>query len=165
MTTPLRWLYGGSNRPHHLRMSLTCAIALASLSAKNPGVIAGGYVWQMPHPGLWLVAGGAAYGHELWAGSDRDHEKLRAPKEGGRSSLWWLQHSYWLPYDHFVKHRGVLSHGLVVGTIARVTYGWWPVLLGLWMLAGVSPFWAAWLGIAMGIGFFLNDLCHLLLDL
>lgn len=116
--------------------------------------MAWGYWWQVPHEGLWIVAGATAYLHELWATADRDVELKRKPP-----CLYWLSH------DHFVKHRGLMSHGLLIGTVARVIYGWWPVLLGLLWLWGVSPFWAAWLGIAIGLGCFVNDLGHLALDL
>ena len=154
MTTPLRWLYGGSNRRHHLRMSASCAGGLAYLSIINPTATVLGYSLQMPHPGLWLVAAVACYGHEYWAGSDRDVEPSRRPPC-----------LYWLPYGHLVKHRGMLSHGPLIGTAVRVVYGWWPVLGGLWLLWPVSPFWALWLGVAMGIGALVNDIGHLLLDL
>lgn len=155
MTTPLRLVFGGSNRKHHLRMSGTCTIALLALSVVNPGVMAWGYWLQMPHEGLWIVAGAACYGHELWATADRDVEHKRKPPC-----------LYWLPYERIVGgHRGILSHGLVIGTVARVAYGWWPVMLALGALWQVSPFWAAWLGVACGIGCFVNDLGHLALDL
>ena len=54
--------------------------------------------------------------------------------------------------------RGLLSHGLLIGTVVRLAYGWWWLLVPLWM---VSPplFWA-WCG-----GALVNDLGHLALDL
>lgn len=157
MTTPLRRLYGGSNRKHHLRLSAHIAGALMALSATNPGVTVMGLWLQMPHSALWLVAGVACYGHELWATADRDEEEKRKPQG--------FTHWYWLPYGLALNHRVLLSHGFIVGTIARVLYGWWPALIGLGLLWQVSPFWAAWIGVAIGVGWMANDLGHLALDL
>ncbi|MBD2108766.1 DUF2227 family putative metal-binding protein [Nodosilinea sp. FACHB-13] len=61
----------------------------------------------MPHKGLWIVAGATAYLHKLWATADRDVEHKRKPPC-----------LYWLPYDHFVKHRGLMSYGLLIGTVS-----------------------------------------------
>jgi uncharacterized metal-binding protein len=154
MTTPIRAIFGGSNRKHHLRMSAVYASALALLSVNNPGFFAWGYWWQMPQGVLWLIAGAFCYCHELWATADRDLEHKRKPRC-----------LYWMPYDHFVKHRGILSHGLLIGTAVRLAYGWWPLGICLSLLWGLSPFLAAWLGVAIVVGALVNDIGHLALDL
>lgn len=168
MTTPLRRLYGGSNRKHHLRISSHAAAALMALAAVNPGATVLGYWVQMPNPALWIVAGVACYGHECWATADRDEQEKRLPKTAKgwakRTLAERLDNWYWWAFG-YIPHRNILSHGPIIGTIARVLYGWWPLLLGLGLLWDVSPFWAAWLGVALGVGWLVNDAFHLLLDL
>ena len=133
----IRAIYGGTNRPHHLRLSRHIALAILT---------AGLFHWPS-YPDLWGTAALACVCMEGWATADRDIEPSRKPPS-------W----YWLPYGLVLKHRSVWSHGLVIGTVVRLTYGWWWLLWPLWL---VSPpvFWA-WCG-----GAFLNDLGHLLLDL
>jgi uncharacterized metal-binding protein len=151
MTTPLRRVFGGSNRPHHLAMSRFIAGALAGVGLFTPAPV------LFPSRSLWVLAAIACYAHEWWATSDRDFtENCKA--QG--FTYWW-----WIPYGRAVKHRGLLSHGLVIGTAIRVAYGWWPLLLllgGLWL---TFPVLVAWVAAAMGLGMFVNDLGHLLLDL
>jgi uncharacterized metal-binding protein len=137
MTTPLRALYGGTNRPNHLRLSLHLALVSTAW---------GIYHYPSDWP-LWLMSGVACYAQELWATADRDLEENR------KRPCW-----YWLPYGRKVRHRGWASHGLVVGTVIRLSYGWWWWLVPLW---GFSPPLAmAWCG-----GALLNDMGHLALDL
>ena len=164
----IRAPFGGSNRKHHLRMSASCAGGLAYLSIINPTATVLGYSLQMPHPGLWLVAAVACYGHEMWATADRDEQHKRLPKTkagwANRTIADRFENWYWWKFGD-IPHRHALSHGPLTGTAVRVAYGWWPVLVSLWLLWGVSPFWALWLGVAMGIGALVNDLGHLLLDM
>jgi len=149
MTTPLRRIFGGSDRRHHLAMSCALSMPLAALTYTNPGVSIAGVFLQMPHDWLWLVASLGCYGQELWATADRDVEPSR---KGG------LGHLYWLPYGHAIPHRNRLSHGLVIGTVIRLAYGWWPLLPVLWVV--YPPLMVAWC-----VGAFVNDLGHLALDL
>ena len=137
MTTPIRAIFGGSNRPHHLRMSafLTGVILFC------------GYQYYAHLWPLWMTAAVGCYGQELWATADRDVEPSRKPPC-----------LYWLPFGHLVPHRGLFSHGFIVGTLVRLAYGWWPVLWVLWLL--LPP-----LAIAFAAGALVNDLGHLLLDL
>jgi uncharacterized metal-binding protein len=144
---PLRWLYGGSNRLHHLRLSSTLSGALATLAPLNPGIELGGYWWQFPHGGLWLAAAIACYSQEWWATADRDIEPSRS---------WWWGHWYWLPFGG-IRHRNRLSHGLIVGTGIRLVYGWWWFLPVLWLL---SP----WAAVAWCLGALVNDVGHIFLD-
>ncbi|MBD1871974.1 DUF2227 family putative metal-binding protein [Nodosilinea sp. FACHB-131] len=137
MTTPLRLIFGGSNRQHHLRMSMTLTSAIAAT----------GYYYAYDLWPLWLTTAAACYGQEAWATADRDVEPSRKPPC-----------LYWLPYGHIVKHRGLLSHGLVIGTVVRLAYGWWPML---WLLWNLLPA----LAVAWCVGALINDLGHLALDL
>jgi len=135
--TPLRKLYGGTNRPQHLRLSRHLALA-----------ILGGGLFHWPHHAdLVIAAAVACICMEGWASSDRDLEENRKPPS-------W----YWLPYGRMVKHRSLWSHGLLIGTVVRLIYGWWWLLVPLWM-ASPPLFWA-WCG-----GALVNDLGHLALDL
>jgi len=103
--TWLRRIYGGSNRPHHLRFNSFVAfwVALAAIA----------------HP-LALVAAIGCWSHERWASPDRDVEDDKTYSE-----------PYWLPYGWAMKHRSFWSHGLIVGTAIRFVYGWWPMLFFL----------------------------------
>ncbi len=130
----LRAIFGNSNRSGHLRMSLCLSLALAGA----------GVAWLSP----WvLVASIACWVQELWATADRDLEEKRRHKS-------W----YWLPFGWLVSHRSWVSHGLVWGTVIRLAYGLWPVLLGLYLVA--PPLALAWV-----FGALVNDLGHLALDL
>jgi uncharacterized metal-binding protein len=137
MTTPLRLIYGGSNRKHHLRMSITVTSAIA----------VSGYHYHPDLWPLWLTAAAGCFAQEWWATADRDVEPSRKPPN-----------LYWLPYGCIVKHRGWASHGLIIGTVVRLAYGWWPLLWLLWYLLPA-------LAVAWCIGALLNDLGHLALDL
>jgi uncharacterized metal-binding protein len=142
MTTPLRWIYGNSNRSGHLRMA-------ASLALVTPTAGLMFAPWIFPDPSLWLLTPIAIFMHEHWATSDRDVEPSR---KGG------ISHVYWYPYGALIGHRSIWSHGLVVGTAGRLVYGWWFWLPVLWW------YWP-WLAIAWAFGCFVADLGHWLLDL
>jgi hypothetical protein len=157
MTTPLRRIFGGSNRPGHLRLSRFIATAIAILPAvAYPRFVAlCHWAGLESHPtragfaGLCWVAATACAAHEVWATADRDMEEKRKPGNG---------HLYWLPYGMALKHRSRLSHGLVIGTIIRLAYGWWWLLPVLWLL---SP----WVLAAWCCGALVADLAHWALDL
>jgi hypothetical protein len=151
-----RYLFGGSNRRHHLAMSTALSMGLAAMAVHNPGVRVLGHWVQMPADWLWFVSAGACYAQEWWAGSDRDEEEKRGRGNG---------HYYWLPYGRTVKHRNWASHGLVVGTVIRGVYGWWFLPLALAGLSLVAPVLAGHLALALGLGMQVNDLGHWLLDL
>ena len=151
MTTPLRLVFGGSSRPHHLAMSRFLAGALMGVGLFTPTPL-----W-FPWRSLWMVAAIACAAQEWWATSDRDlTENCRA-----RGFAYW----WWIPYGRAIRHRGVLSHGPVIGTIIRGVYGWWPLLLALALLWPQFPATVGWLALAMGLGALANDLGHLALDL
>ena len=149
MTTPLRRAFGGSDRPHHMAMATALSMPLAAMAYHNPGLEVIGHWLQMPHAGLWLVASVACVLHEHWSTADRDMEENRRG--------WW-GHIYWLPYGIAIGHRSVWSHGLVVGTVGRLVYGWWFWLPVLWW------YWP-WMAIAWCVGAFIADIGHWLLDL
>ena len=132
---PLRRLFGGSDRPHHLAMSTAAAMPVAALAYH--------YGW------LCLVSSVACLSHEWWATSDRDMEENRK---------WWWGHWYWLPYGLVVPHRSWASHGLFIGTAIRLAYGWWWLLWPLWLV--YPPVALAWCG-----GALVADVAHWLLDL
>ena len=134
---PLRAIYMGTNRPHHLRLSRHIALAI---------IAAGLFRWPT-YPHLWGTAALACVCQEGWASSDRDLEENRKPPS-------W----YWLPYGRMVRHRSLWSHGLVIGTVVRLAYGWWWLLVPLWLVS--PPMAWAWC-----LGGLANDVRHLLLDL
>lgn len=133
----IRRIYGGTNRPQHLRLSRHLALAILGLGLS---------LWPH-HAALVLTAAIACICHEGWATADRDVEPSRRPPS-------W----YWLPYGLALKHRSVWSHGLGIGTAVRLTYGWWWLLWPLWILS--PPLFWAWCGGALA-----NDLGHIALDL
>ena len=98
MTTPLRLIFGGSSRPHHLAMSRFVAGALAGVGLFTPTPL-----W-FPWRSLWMVAAIACAAQEWWATSDRD---LTENCKARGFAYWW-----WIPYGRAIRHRGVLSHGL-----------------------------------------------------
>jgi len=129
MTTPLRIIFGNSNRSGHLRMA-------ASLALVTPTAGLVFAPWVFPDPSLWLFMPVAIFMHEHWATPDRDVEPSR---KGG------ISHVYWYPYGALIGHRSIWSHGMVVGTIGRlITVGGpycWP-----WRYSGLNspPQWAGW---------------------
>jgi uncharacterized metal-binding protein len=156
---PLRWIFGGSDRRHHLRMSRVVADALAALGTYyNPkteiAILGFTLHLEMPHGGLWLVAAGFCFAHEVWATADRDVEHKRK-----------RPNPYWVPYDALVKHRGFFSHGIVIGTIARLAYGWFWLVAPLVYLAMGGSLIAQGLLSAIAVGAIANDLGHWLLDI
>lgn len=161
MTTPLRRLYGGSDRPHHLAIATSASMPVAVMAYYNPGVEVMGLWLQMPHDWLWLVASVACYSHEWWATADRDEQEKRLPKTArGWAKRTWsdrLINWYWWQFGK-IPHRSSLSHGLFVGTAIRLAYGWWWLLWPLWMV--YPPVVVAWCA-----GALVADLVHLLLDL
>lgn len=155
MTTPLRLIFGGSNRPHHLRMSafLTAFLATTAFSPRAYDWAAAQFMshgFLLSHGtyfSLMATAAIACYLQELWATADRDVEERRKPPT-------W----YWLPYGLAVQHRAWASHGPLIGTAIRLAYGWWPLLL---LMAHGAPL----LLVAWCVGALANDLGHLALDL
>jgi uncharacterized metal-binding protein len=135
--TPLRKLYGGTNRPHHLRLSRHVALVILT---------AGLFHWPH-HADLVITAALACICQEGFSSADRDIEENRKPPS-------W----YWLPYGRMVRHRSVWSHGLIIGTVVRLIYGWWWLLWPLWLVS--PPMVWAWCGGALA-----NDVAHLALDL
>jgi hypothetical protein len=169
MTTPLRRIFGNSNRPGHLRLSRVTAGAIAFLPAVAYPQFTALCQWVglESHPTragfavLCWVAATACAAHEVWATADQDEQEKRLPKsEVGwqRRTLWdRLENWYWWQFGK-IDHRSRLSHGLIIGTVIRLAYGWWWLLPVLWLL---SP----WVLAAWCMGTFVADLAHLALDL
>jgi len=140
----IRLPFGGSDRPHHMRMALAASVAT------------GLYLWSEGW-GWWfsLASGVVILAHEYWATADRDIEEKRVDRDG--RGTWW-GHWYWLRYGKLVGHRAVWSHGLVLGTLCRCVYGWWFVLLPLAHYAPELGLW--WLACCLWC-----DIWHLVLDI
>jgi uncharacterized metal-binding protein len=134
----IRWIFGGTNRPHHLKMCHFLTVAAPLI---------GWYYFPEFGSDFWILVGGGILLQEHWASADRDIEENRKPPN-----------LFWLLYGRRVKHRGWASHGLVIGTIIRLGYGF----LGLpFCLVYVDPE----IGVAWCLGALINDIGHLLLDL
>jgi uncharacterized metal-binding protein len=69
--------------------------------------------------------------------------------------LWW-------PYRAFIPHRSLLSHGPIIGTLARFAYlyGLYFIIAGLAGLPIVSPDVLVWVLVGLGVG----DLGHIACD-
>ena len=65
----------------------------------------------------------------LMFGPDLDIYSVQFKRWG---KLRWI----WLPYQNLLRHRSIISHGLIIGTVVRVIY-----LLSL--LAIVAVFWCS----------------------
>ena len=75
-----------------------------------------------------LIVSGAFLFSGLMFGPDLDIYSVQYKRWG---YLRWL----WLPYQKTVKHRSLLSHGLIIGTTLRLLYlGAWISLLGIFGL-------------------------------
>lgn len=86
-----------------------------------------------------LLVSGAFLFSGLMFGPDLDIYSIQYKRWG---YLRWL----WLPYQRTVKHRSLLSHGLIIGTTVRLLYlAAWISLLGIFGL-----------GIAQLVGFSWN---------
>jgi uncharacterized metal-binding protein len=35
---------------------------------------------------------------------------------------WWVLKMIWIPYQLMFKHRSIWTHGLIIGTVIRITY-------------------------------------------
>jgi divalent metal cation (Fe/Co/Zn/Cd) transporter len=129
----IRALYGGSNRAQHLRLSRHLSVL----------ILCGGLFHNFAWLPLWMIAALACIAQESWATADRDL---------------YRRHWYWAPFARIVPHRGLLSHGLVIGTVVRLVYGWWWLMPALWVIHPAALL--AWCAGALA-----NDAGHLLLDL
>ncbi len=95
-----------------------------------------------------LVAGGFLFGG-LMFGPDLDIRSRQYQRWG------WLRWM-WLPYQKSLRHRSLLSHGPILGTVLRIVYlGSWIALLGIgsilvWAtlqeLGGWIENWQVWAG-------------------
>jgi uncharacterized metal-binding protein len=69
----------------------------------------------------------------LMFGPDLDLHSVQYLRWG---RLRWI----WRPYQKYIRHRSILSHGPIIGTIVRIIYlGWWLSLLGF-LLLGMFQF-------------------------
>lgn len=87
-------------------------------------------------------------------------------KYGGMviGGLWEI---YWLPFRALIPHRNVISHGIVIGSIIRISY----LVIPIWLISnyfGINliSFVIAnnWRFSALILGFVIADLFHLFFD-
>lgn len=81
-----------------------------------------------------LVSGGFLFGG-LMFGPDLDIRSRQFKRWGW---LRWI----WIPYQKSIRHRSLLSHGPVIGTLLRLVYlGAWSALWGFLGLSLVNFVW------------------------
>jgi len=87
------------------------------------------------NPALLWTAAGAFVGVILTPDLDHDDgtisEHFVRGVSGMAEKVWWL---YWYPYRRLLSHRSFWSHFPVVGTLIRIGYLFWWLIL-----AGYSP--------------------------
>jgi len=89
--------------------------------------------------GLALLTAGGFLFSGMMFGPDLDIQSRQYKRWG---MLRWI----WLPYRQAVRHRSLLSHGPIIGTLGRVLYlGLWISLVGLLVLV---------------LGAIVAELCH-----
>ncbi|MBE9167108.1 metal-binding protein [Pleurocapsales cyanobacterium LEGE 06147] len=77
--------------------------------------IAGGTFWLTRNGELTLILAAAFLFSGLMFGPDLDIYSIQFKRWGW---LRWI----WLPYQKALRHRSLLSHGLIIGTVLRVLY-------------------------------------------
>lgn len=81
-----------------------------------------------------LIVAGAFLFSGLMFGPDLDIYSVQYKRWG---LLRWL----WIPYQKTLKHRSLLSHGLIIGTTVRLLYlAFWLSLLGIFVV-GIAEVW------------------------
>ena len=115
-------------------------------------VVAGLTFERTQDASLTLVLAGGYLFSGLMFGPDLDVHSRQYKRWG---VLRWI----WLPYRHSMRHRSVLSHGFVIGTLVRLVYlGCWllaavGLLLGISAIAyGLTGDWQTWVQAAQGLG-------------
>ena len=75
-----------------------------------------GLLWTpwLGWPGLAVAAGAFLVGG-LWLSPDLDTRSLATRRWGPLRVLWW-------PYRHLIRHRSILSHSPLLGTLLRLLY-------------------------------------------
>ncbi|MEC4987039.1 MAG: metal-binding protein [Oscillatoria sp. PMC 1068.18] len=79
-----------------------------------PWVVAGSFLLTRSGE-LTLITAGAFLFSGLMFGPDLDIISIQFKRWG------WLRF-IWIPYQKSLRHRSVLSHGLIIGTLLRVVY-------------------------------------------
>ncbi len=81
-----------------------------------------------------LIVAGAFLFSGLMFGPDLDIYSIQYKRWG---YLRWL----WIPYQKSLKHRSVLSHGIIIGTTVRLLYlGAWLSIVGIFVV-GIAEVW------------------------
>lgn len=75
--------------------------------------------------------------------------------------LWWL---YWWPYERTHPHRGK-SHSWPAGTVGRMVYLCWPLLVASMAIAeGDAGVWLLLFWVLVFVGWSVQDCIHLAMD-
>ncbi|MEM1368349.1 MAG: metal-binding protein [Cyanobacteria bacterium P01_H01_bin.15] len=98
----------------HDRITLLCLPAFTALCW-----------WGFKDARYALLAGSAFLFSGLMFGPDLDIHSQQYKRWG---PLRWL----WLPYQKLLRHRSLWSHGFLVGTLGRILY------LGFWLMLGLG---------------------------
>lgn len=77
--------------------------------------IVGGTFWLTREVELTLILAAAFLFSGLMFGPDLDIYSIQFKR-------WGLLRWVWLPYQKALRHRSLLSHGLIIGTVFRVLY-------------------------------------------
>ncbi len=136
-------------------------------------VVAGGTYLLTTSSDRTLIVAGAFLFSGLMFGPDLDIYSIQYKRWG---LLRWL----WIPYQKTLKHRSVLSHGIIIGTTVRLLYiAIWLSIVGVFatgiaeVWGDVSWNWQLWVEIAkkytyewtlLFIGLELGAISHILSD-
>ncbi|WP_250123342.1 metal-binding protein [Chroococcidiopsis sp. CCMEE 29] len=84
---------------------------------------------------ITLIVSGAFLFSGLMFGPDLDIYSVQYKRWG---YLRWV----WIPYQKTLRHRSLLSHGLIIGTTLRILYlGCWLGILGIFLLGIAQLVW------------------------
>lgn len=106
-----------------------------------------GFTFGQTHSGdLTLIVSGAFLFSGLMFGPDLDINSIQYKRWG---LLRWL----WIPYQKTLRHRSLLSHGLIIGTTLRLLYlGTWLGILSVFALGIAQLLWGGeWRQLVVGV--------------
>ena len=112
----------------HARVSrkLSWGMFIAGMVGSLGNPLAGFFAWLGCRMGIYLTPD-QDVNHKTYIELKLIHNHNPLVRLFGR-----LSYIYWLPYAWLIPHRSILSHGVVIGTLIRVVYAfWWLILLYL----------------------------------